>query len=548
MSSPKLPGSTSAPQLHRTRESNPALEAPAAEAHEPTSAQRDTRWNAPTADAGKGAATTSAFQDAATPRVAAQRLGTGVMEAGRNFLGGLFGGSNSGPKHVEAWGKALFQEAKPAPASLAPMPSPKNDLPSDGKLMVNGPNGPGLAPSGTSLDALRHQAFGPQNGKPVKPGPVVLYTTGIQTNAASQAETAQLLANQGHNVIAVRNATEPGHTLLGRTVKDAKQAENDVDLGQASSLSETNPAKENAATLTLATAVTQELAAGRPVHLIGHSQGAAITAAALNVVHLTLESGQPRPPGLSDEQWQAQRDTMRQALSESKVETMGGFGTKFPPGPTYTHYINDGDHVPQTGVGGLLIGTPSSEDVIERGGGAKATFHLFNDGSSSMTEPARAHDVAQAYLAQRARLDQGKGTGTKLGQFVVDLKQSKATLKGAGFSDKEADALLKKPGNELLSFGWNRLGFKKIAERSQELATTYSQFKPHELMKEALKQGAEKYGGQGGFLSAFRLKGTADDQPESFVLDMSDPRGRDRKTVTFTLVGERSKRDFARPE
>lgn len=549
MSTSSVKGPSSSPSLTRTREANATVEAAPTDAPEGGGETQDARWNAPTASASKGASSSSGFQTAGTPKAAAQRLGNGIMETGRGLLDRVWGSSGPSPaQNVAAWGKAIFQDAKPAPASLDPMPSAKNDLPSDGKLMVQGPGGPGLAPRGTSLDALRGQAFTPKDGVAVKPGPVVLYTTGIQTNAASQAETAQLLANQGHNVIAVRNATEPSGGVfggLGSTSKDAVQASADVSLGETKELGSVNPAKVNPATLTLAASVTQELREGRPVHLIGHSQGAAITAAALNVVNLAIETGQPKPEGLSDAQWQAQRDTMRQALSESKVETMGGFGTTFPPGPTYTHYINDGDHVPQTRVGGLLIGTPSPEDVVQRGGGDKATFHLFNDGNWT-TDPERAHAVDKSYLAQRERVEAGRGTGTKVGQFVVDLKQARATLADGGFSKAQADELLKRPENALLTFGWNRHGFEEIVSRCKEFAGLYPQLKTPELVPDALAQGARKYGGQATFLNLLRGSGFSDggqnaNTAKDLTLNMDPPRGRDgkpsatSKKVTFTL-------------
>lgn len=132
----------------------------------------------------------------------------------------------------------------------------------------------------------------------------------------------QGLANTGAAVVGVHNATEGmGKDLLECVL-------NKLDCGDTPAID------------TLARLVARALESDRPVHLVGHSQGALIIARALQIVGAAL-----RESGL-------QPAEVKGVLQRIEVETYGGASQSYVDGPRYTHVVNKADVVPMlTGVG-----------------------------------------------------------------------------------------------------------------------------------------------------------------------------------------------------
>jgi hypothetical protein len=174
------------------------------------------------------------------------------------------------------------------------------DKPFDGKLV--GAGAQTFAP-GTPLAQI--PGVQPEG----KPGHgTIVYINGMLTPLTQQLQDMKDIANTtGAQVVGVHNATEG---LVG----DSLQSSADVaGVGK------------NAAVASLTQTLIAELSAGRPVHLIAHSQGAVITQRALHAVKASLGA---------------------EKLGLLTVETFGGAGGLYPDGPKYTHYINTKDMVP----------------------------------------------------------------------------------------------------------------------------------------------------------------------------------------------------------
>jgi hypothetical protein len=122
-------------------------------------------------------------------------------------------------------------------------------------------------------------AFQPVDG--VKNNTTIIYTNGIQTDLAGQTASLQSIANTtGSRVVGVHNATDGFAADLRQCVQDK------LDKGR-------NPAVD-----TLANTIYNELKAGNPVHLMGHSQGGLVTSRALQHVQqrLRAEDGMTKAP------------------------------------------------------------------------------------------------------------------------------------------------------------------------------------------------------------------------------------------------------------
>ncbi len=412
-------------------------------------------------------------------------------------------------RNLGAWAQALFVPPAPAPAQLEALPVYAQELSSDGKLLVRGSAGAGLAPAGTGLEGLRSLAFAPPEGVAVKPGPLTLFITGIQTTADSQAKHAQALAEQGHHVIAVRNATRPASTVAESAVRDALQARADVALADVKDIGGVDPATVNPAIRSLALTMTQALRAGRPVHMVGHSQGAAIISAALTLVKHVIDGAQPSPPMVDPAAWTAERAVMAKAFEASNVESLGGFARRYPPGPTYLHFINHGDTVPQAPSmeGGLLTGTPDEAEVLARAGGDKATLVLFDHPGSG--EPVIGpHALGEAYLAARKDLGELKPGGPRLRLNVPSVEQALSKL---GLSSDEVSGLLAK--RPLMGFGWNQRGFKQLLDAIRWERVRFPHVPAMTYLDEALRQGKRDHGGVTRFIQQVQAQGVEFDEP-----------------------------------
>jgi hypothetical protein len=195
---------------------------------------------------------------------------------------------------------------------------------------------------------------------------------------------AQKIANAtGTNVVLIYNATEG-------EAADFAQAANDVLLTEFSS----NPAAD-----TLASAIYEDVKAGRQVNVTGYSQGSAITARALHQVRDRLYNDTGgvlgHLPFVGDEN----RRALDRMMGQIHVTTFAGAGANFPDGPSYDHYVNSKDPVPNfAGLGGLngLVGHP----------GRGARVHEFEDPGAPGADLLSAEGVhgLQNYLAEHARV------------------------------------------------------------------------------------------------------------------------------------------------
>jgi hypothetical protein len=191
-----------------------------------------------------------------------------------------------------------------------------------------------------------------------------IFVNGLPFDKAVQANSMQAIANKsGMNVVGVHNSTEG----IGR------------DLVQA--LGDKLNVGKNPAVVTLAKMMKKELDAGRPVHVMGHSQGGLIIARALQRVE-----GQLRREGMSPAQ-------VEKTLSHVKVETFGAAASRFPNGPRYVHYVNRADVLPVTFGLGPVKGNPA----VQPGKGAEMRF-FYEAGGPGLSP---GHDFDTIYLDHR---------------------------------------------------------------------------------------------------------------------------------------------------
>jgi hypothetical protein len=230
---------------------------------------------------------------------------------------------------------------------------PSDDKPFDGHMVdVNGKT----YPPGTPLSEI----------EPKGAGPVVIEVNGIGNHVGQQKNGMNDVARAtGAKVVGIHNATEG-------LVKDVWQSALDK-LNKGS-----NPAADS-----LANTVYGELQAGRPVHLMAHSQGGLVTARALEQVkqRLMVEDG-------------LTKDQAEQKLSNIKVETFGGASWSYTDGPQYVHYVNMADPVPAALGAGPGINT-----------GKGAVVHRFWDNHERFGDN---HSLDKTYLAHRVPFEQAR--------------------------------------------------------------------------------------------------------------------------------------------
>ncbi|HYH99204.1 PE-PPE domain-containing protein [Hyalangium sp.] len=235
-----------------------------------------------------------------------------------------------------------------------------------------------------------------------QPAPTQYYVNGILTEATDdrprgadgsfqnnevsiQADgEAQKIANAtGTNVVLIYNATEG-------EAADFVQATNDVLLTEGSS----NPAAD-----TLANAIYEDVKAGRQVSVTGYSQGAAITARALHQVRDRLYNDTGGVLGHLPVVGDENRRALDRMMGQIKVTTFAGAGANFPDGPSYDHYVNSKDPVPNfAGLGGL--------NGFFGHAGRGARVHEFEDAGApgaDLLSPDGVHGL-QHYLAEHARV------------------------------------------------------------------------------------------------------------------------------------------------
>jgi pimeloyl-ACP methyl ester carboxylesterase len=213
------------------------------------------------------------------------------------------------------------------------------------------------SPAGTPLSDV--SGVLPNNGK--TPTETIIYLNGIGMRKQSQARDLQRIANAtGARLIGVHNATE-GFWADGAQVLTDK-------------LSGQNPAVSS-----LASTVYAELKAGRPVHLMAHSQGGLVTSRALSEVtdRLITQDGLTRPEAEA-------------VLGQVTCETFASASRNYPDGPKYIHTVNRLDVVPDLlGLGPGLLGTGFDSHA-----GRGAVVRYF-------TGSLGGHGVMDEYFPQR---------------------------------------------------------------------------------------------------------------------------------------------------
>lgn len=232
-----------------------------------------------------------------------------------------------------------------------------NDFKNDGALL----GGDGLIhPPTTPLSKVPPVL--PNNGAKVTE--TILFVNGCMTDVEMSREDLQALANTGAAVVGIQNATRG-------LVLDVLQCIGDkLDLRLA----------KNGAVSTAANVIYQALQQGKPLTLVGHSQGALVLSRAISQVErrLMLEDG------LSPE-------AARKKLGQLKVETLGGASARFPDGPSYTHFVNKNDLV------GLITGV--GIDAINPAGhlGAGAKVELFSEFNAPHNLPSAAQSLTNFF-------------------------------------------------------------------------------------------------------------------------------------------------------
>ena len=245
-------------------------------------------------------------------------------------------------QRIERWIEVLNAPTLARP-KVGPLPRLAKDV--DG-AWVGQPDG-SAAYFDARFDAGMIPAFGAHY-----PGTTVIHVNGIRTDGSSHALALQATAETIHRpVIGIRNMTDGGPRDVAQTAIDKDfQPPNFDALGKRSART------VNPAVIATARAVLAHMRAGKPVHLLAHSQGAAITSSALHIV-----------------QAYAGDSKLREAFRDIRVETYGGVAERYPSGPQYVHFVHHQD--PAVTTLGLLRGSPGTHEMRERGGGLLAKFH-----------------------------------------------------------------------------------------------------------------------------------------------------------------------------
>jgi hypothetical protein len=249
-------------------------------------------------------------------------------------------------------------------------------------------------PPGTDLSQV--PGFEPRGGR--RNDSTLIYVNGVGNDVFEQSRSMQALADvSGSRVVGVHNATE-GHPL---------------DFAQAG-LDKLLSGYANPAARSLRNTILSEMRAGRDVHLVGHSQGALITASALQQVkdYLNLPSWLGGPSG-------AEAAALKERFNQIKVESYGGAASSWPQGPQYVHYVNPRDPVNLVGLplsGGtkdLLANERPGffdfgrRDLQQRAGGPGAVVNFVDDDRGLPLDGAN-HDFNAGYLYQRVDFDQAR--------------------------------------------------------------------------------------------------------------------------------------------
>jgi len=213
-------------------------------------------------------------------------------------------------------------------------------------------------------DGSTRPAGSPLEREPGKP--LVLQVNGISTTLDGQKGALDAVADHtGAQVVGIHNATEGMLRDLGQSALDT--------AGKGK-----NPAVDS-----LADTMYAELEAGRPVHVMAHSQGGLITSRAVEQVKQRLMA----EGGMTSDQAEAK-------MQDLHIESFGSAAPSWPDGPQYVHYVNRLDVVPTA----LGLG-PGIPGVGNPGEGAQIHYFQQKDG---------AHNLNDTYLDQRVPFEQAR--------------------------------------------------------------------------------------------------------------------------------------------
>lgn len=191
--------------------------------------------------------------------------------------------------------------------------------------------GTGPADTGT-MGSYRDGGLYDANGSPIPKDTRTdsVFVPGVDTDAAGlEGHMAHL---NGENSAVIYNRTDGMASDFAQAFDDRFKAETGIRFGE-------NPAAD-----TLYETIKNDIENGDGVITVeAHSQGGAITAAVLTQLH---NEGKD--------------------LSGVTVITYGSFGTDYPPGPDYTHYVITSDPVPMIAAGADAVGPFEPVETMRR--------------------------------------------------------------------------------------------------------------------------------------------------------------------------------------
>jgi hypothetical protein len=322
----------------------------------------------------------------------------------------------------------------------------QHDIIFDGAVV--GGNGQ-VYPPGT--DASQVPGTRPNDGTQFT-GERIYYVNGIQNTAAFQSQSIQNIANAtGAEVVGIHNSTESMALDLQQCVLDKLPSF----------------ASTNAATRALAVQLVKDIEAGRPIHLMAHSQGGLVTSGALTLAKEYLETIKPGN--------KAQADAL---LKNIKVETFGSAAASWPYGPQYTHYINENDTVPM--ITGL--GRQADPGRQQNAGGDRAQLHFIRDDprtpnpllwspETNLAANIPAHDFNDGYLHHRQSWEEGHSNSADLsGPSPVASRDPKTNeLQGYYYYHLDTDAPRMQDARELRN-GYEQF-WQSISSAGQAVTT-----------------------------------------------------------------------------
>lgn len=233
--------------------------------------------------------------------------------------------------------------------------------------------------------------------RPFTGKPDVIFIPGINTDPKGfEGALARTDARFDGNVAAIYNKTDGMGADILQAMGDISQAEINMRLS------------DNPAVVTLSKQIEQAMKEGRPLTLEAHSQGGAITSAALMKLY---------------------RENPNLDLSKLTVNTYGSAGTEFPPGPKYTHYVIAVDPVPLLGnIGGLggslnyyahvVLLPPSVSTAM--GGDIVGSVHGMDSYYSAIDKGYQAPSISQVVEGASEMVNQVVDTGAKIFNYFMN--------------------------------------------------------------------------------------------------------------------------------